>query len=240
MDDTSLPIDPRKPRAGDHADRPGHYELVNKTHNPVLDAGDVLRVDQYITGYGLIESWKLVMWPPPSACIDVGESAIFTGFQIEGSGTPDERLVFGGQKLPWSSDSDAGVTFQSGGAQFPGWDQSAFFFDANKFGEQCTPPISTEKNFSAAPVAYHLKLHSNVRPGRYFVDVALTYFNGETWHVSRRPIEFTVRNILQRHEKIAWRLSVVATVLAVIRFGVYPVIQNWTYIKWHLLHLLGG
>ncbi len=43
--------------------KPGSYELIIRISNPIIDPGNKLQIEVYVTGYGKIESPKVAVYP---------------------------------------------------------------------------------------------------------------------------------------------------------------------------------
>lgn len=53
----------KTPLEGKNADKPGSYKQVFRVYTPIIDPGDVLKLELFISGYGITESPKLVSYP---------------------------------------------------------------------------------------------------------------------------------------------------------------------------------
>ena len=58
------------PRQGEFADKPGCYELVVRVRETNLNPGEKLDGEVFITGYGVIETAKIVVFPSPGVFVD--------------------------------------------------------------------------------------------------------------------------------------------------------------------------
>lgn len=207
-------INPETPRAGKFAGTPGHYELLIRNLNPVIDPGEYLTIEGYITGYGLIHASKLAIITS-SEIFDKDLSKLSTGVKKE-----NKKIVFGGDETLF--DSFGKVIDFSGGLQSEKWEKQTMFFDLSERGE--TPIISTETKQITAPIYLKLKIKDEAKPGIYTIHFGFTYFNSTEWKSSRQDVEFAVRNILQRNEKTAWCVALIAATIAIIS-GVSPILK---------------
>lgn len=55
----------RPPLAQKFGSKPGAYDLIIRISQPIVDPGDRLRVEVYISGYGVIEAAKVAFYPSP-------------------------------------------------------------------------------------------------------------------------------------------------------------------------------
>ena len=224
-------IDKNRPRAGEFADKPGTYKLVARSNRQLLDPGEDLWIEVFITGYGNIQAAKLVSSPDKES-ISGKESKVWFNLR-ETEGKPH----FGGTEKEFGED---GVTIDlgSGGLKLPKWDRSTLFVDVSKGP---TPLILTERilrhtnNPSNAPVTINLKLSKNARPGQHSLNLVLTYYNGECWCSSETTFHFVVRNFYQRHEIRLWKLGFFAT-LTGLSIGFFSILM--TYGVWGLVFIV--
>lgn len=172
--------------------KPGAYDLLIRVSKPILDRGDKVQFEVYISGYGLVES----------ACIYIAPSwAVFS--------VDDSKIAVGDSLLqPWDL---LGILVS--------FDPKAFF-DAKgcyQISTECkTPPPG-----SKAPINMDMTILSVALPGIHSVHFVLKYYNGETWNTKSASVNFTVRNFYQRHETIVWAVGGIAAFLSIISAS-YP------------------
>lgn len=196
--------DTNKPLNGTNHNKPGHYEIVTRFNQSILDPGDTLEIEIYFTGYGKIEGAKLYV--SASADVFVAEtSKIYQGMEIIG-----ERLVFGAHEVSFPS-SVSIISFR--GMSRPAWNMTTSFFDL-MLGEP--PTISTECKLERAPVELKLPLRNDVRAGSYYFTFVLTYYNGNKWVSAKNMVDFSVRNLLQRNEGKTAIIAFMAASFAII------------------------
>jgi len=194
-----------KPR-GEFSDKPGNYELAVRNLKPILNPGDVLEVQLFITGYGIIKGSKLTAYPS-SDIFDEDNSRVVYGFKTE-----DNKIVFGGQTSGYSKD---GITLYLSGATS---EENLMFYDTHTPQRTSVPQIVSETRQKSPPIQFILNTRKEVRPGNYQLHFHLTYFNGVEWKGSKEEAHFTVRNILQRHEGQVALVSTIAGGIAILVF----------------------
>lgn len=204
------PDDQAKPRSAPHAEKPGSYGLVVRLSTTVVDPGETVTLEVYVSGYGEIQGSKLVFYPS-AAIVDERSSYRF------GLGTPDGESVacFGVQHSPLSAIGNT-IDF-CGGRLFSGSEQPAMYFDVQSNVQ--LPQISTETKSlptDCAPVQVELVTRPKARPGMYSIQFLFTYFNGSEWANSSETVQFSVRSFYQRHEGTIWIVGAAATVIAIV------------------------
>ncbi|MCK5708527.1 MAG: hypothetical protein KAI43_12835 [Candidatus Aureabacteria bacterium] len=194
------------PRKKAFSQKPGSYNLAIRISKPIVDPGEQLQIEIYISGYGIIEASKLACYPSLEV-FDVNKSIMRYGLQkVNG------EISFGGQKRKISPIGQ--IISLTGGIQKTGWKKSTMFFDAsNNEGWQ----ISTEVNQKGyAPMSLNLTLKDSARPGPQSIQFIFSYFNGETWISSPETAQFTIRNFYQRHEVKVWIIGAIASIMAIL------------------------
>jgi hypothetical protein len=189
-----------RPRMGDFADRPGRYEPAIRVLRPVINPGETLEVELFITGYGEIGRAKLTFYPSPDTFVERDSRLQFNLEKKEG------LIVWAG---PHRMFSEVGVVISlSGGYKDTRWQESTLFFDCSAASP---PQIITETKQINAPFTFSLVTRDHVAPGTYLLQFYLTYFNGTEWCMSSQQASFTIRSLLQRHETA---VAVVASLAA--------------------------
>ena len=188
-----------------HADCPGAYGLVLKLQNSVLDPGDPVLLEIYISGYGQIESTKLVIYPSVTA-FDPEQSDYQMGAKLE-----DGLVTFGNQVCPLDP-SGTGNTMTLAEDLFMDVPDSPLM-------------ILTEKRLGgSAPVQLNFHLLKKARPGSHAIAMRLTYFNGNAWASSDGLATVKVRNLFERHEGTVWVLGFAVAVLGIV-IGVQTILH---------------
>lgn len=193
------------PRQGEFADKPGRYEPAIRLQKPVINPGDTLEVEVFITGYGNIGPAKLAFYPSPGTFVERDSRGRISLELVDGVPT------WAG---PHGMVGDTGVmvTMQEG-LQGEGWSAPTLFFDTTA-GRP--PQIMTETKHLNAPFTFSLVTRPRVSPGTYLLQFYLTYFNGIKWCVSSQQTSFTIRTLLQRHEVAVAVVASIAAAAAVV------------------------
>lgn len=202
-----------KPRGKKYADAPGAYQLATRVEHNVIDPGEVLNIEQFITGYGNIAQAKIYCLIS-SQLFDKERSHIKTGLQPNDD--PEHPAP-----LRWGRDEhkpDDMFVLALSGVRKEGWDESTIFFDAPFPGNQ----IITERDLKGPPFEYSFKTHKHLKPGDHYIDFYLTYFNGEKWVSTKERISFKARNFFERHSKAFTSLAIIASICAILRFTGEP------------------
>lgn len=175
------------PLAQKFGTEPGAYELLIRVSKPILDPGDKVQFEVYLSGYGLVES----------ACVYIAPS--WSVFSVD-----DSKIAAADTApQPWDLLGTL-VSFEKG-----------FIFDAQgryQISTECkTPPPG-----SKAPINMDMKIRPDTLPGIHSVHFVLKYYNGETWNTKSTSVNFTVRNFYQRHETLVWAVGGIAAFLTII------------------------
>lgn len=203
----------KSPREALFAHKFGNYELVARTSSDVLDPGEILVIELYISGYGLIESSKLTFYPSPGV-VDSDDKDSYGLYGIhykDGIGA----WVWGAQRIQLCSDGNT-IGF-TGGLSHPEWKSPTIFFDNSEI------QISTEmKSGGIAPIQINLKTKREAKAGIHSIQFLFTYFNGSNWRTSSTTVQFAIHNFFQRYDKfflilgsIATSIGIIATLLAI-------------------------
>lgn len=210
------------PRNGQNADKKGAYDLVARINNAIINRGEYLTVEIFITGYGQIGNSKFVFYPSIDI-IDTSESTLTYGLKHEPSGTG--TLISWGEKT--ENLDGVGVSVDlAGGWVKSSWttNEATVYFDITA---SPTPQIMTEAtHFEIAPIVLKLKIKKKAQPGNHFLHFGFTYFNGQEWSGSNQQVQFTIKNVFQKHEIpisilvfIATILTILAAIITVIDFA---------------------
>ena len=184
-------IDNQKPLVKQFGSKPGSYDLLIRVSKPILDPGDRVHIDVYVSGYGQIRS----------ACVYIMPS--WSIFSIA-----DSRIAVGDSKAQaWDPLSELVCI-----------DDRSFVDLYADVPNRCM--VLTEVNTcppgSKAPLNLDLKTSSEVSPGIYSINFVLKYYNGEVWNTKSTSVNITVRNFYQRHEILVWFIGGVAAFLSII------------------------
>ncbi|EMY6774319.1 hypothetical protein [Vibrio alginolyticus] len=209
----------KKPRTGKYADEVGAYHLASRVFFKTINSGDLFEFEQYITGYGDIRAPKIQCYIS-SEIFDKEQSYVINSIKKNG-----DQISFGSQS---DKIGEEGFTCHLSGARAPGWDESTLFFDKGGSSDG-SKAVFTESKSINAPFHYKLKLKNDVKPGDYSIDFYFTYYDGHRWQCIKDSVDFKVRNFFEKHAKIISTLAIIATILSIIRLGIYP------FIKWVIL-----
>lgn len=200
------------PRHGPEADKTGSYEQVFMLHNPVIQPGDTLRLQQFVTGYGDIRYAKLVFYPPPEI-FNSERSFVINGFRDEGG-----KLAWGGKKQPVHSKGFTSFLAGVGSDKHhAGWHVHTMFFDVHAPEPGMQPQIATETSQEYAPFDYQLVTNQDILPGKYSLEFHLTYFNGAAWKTSSKKVDFSVQNWYERNEGFVKTIGLFLAGVGVVR-----------------------
>ncbi|KFX63834.1 hypothetical protein KBK24_0119215 [Burkholderia sp. K24] len=196
----------------------------------IIDPGETVQGELFITGYGCIDGAKIVFYPATSvfeegpSTVSWREITTFTEPTVHWQGT-----------IRTFQPTEAGLTLQMKSRLQPADKQSDYFFDINP--GQDFSGIQTEAVWEAgeqsephAPIFFELKTRRAVRPGTYPLTFVFTYFNGSEWVNQSQSASFTIRNVLQRNEAlfgIAAYSAAIATVIAAI----LTLVDTWDKVK---------
>jgi len=212
-----------KPLARAFASRPGSYNLAILVSEPIVDPGDSLQIEVYISGYGVIKAPKVAFYPSPNVC-DIGKSTVWHSLKTY----EDGAMGWGAQQT--LLDPIGMVCCLSGGMVFKNdrSQEATWFFDARP-SEQDNYQISTEVKHpkGSAPISLDLRLHRKARPGPQSVAFVFTYFDGDSWHTCTNHARFTVRNFYHRHETAVWLIGAIAATMSILANGV----KLWPHAK---------
>jgi hypothetical protein len=201
------------PRSKPFAKAPGSYEAAIRLTTPILDPGEALNLELFITGYGEICQAKLFFFPS-DAVFDTKQSWAESGFHK----TADGSFVWGGKRdFLVSTETAVFIAFQ--GIRLQGWAETTSFLDADSVVNM----VTTEMKYGGkAPLELSLQTLKDIKPGKYYIEFCFTYYDGQKWRSGTKRAEFTIRTFIERHQqKIAvWGLvaSVIGLLLSASRF----------------------
>lgn len=217
MTEAHLSID-STPRPRPHGADAGSYEQAIRVRRQVLDPGDFLEVEQYFTGYGEITDARFKFFPSTDL-FDAKQSTITSGLKQIGSkefgwGRKTESLAtLAGTTASHADASDLHI--ELGGLMLPAWKETTSFFDMGG-------ALATERKIGSAPIQYKLLVRKDVEPGRHYLEFYFTYFDGQKWRTSTgtKKVEFTVRNIFERHQRLIATIGLIGSILGIVRVAV--------------------
>jgi hypothetical protein len=217
---------------GRYALAPGAYDLAIRALKPVINPGETVTLEVYITGYGIITGPKLSL-TLPSRSVDTNESKILHGFKHppEGQTVSMSEVEYGHTE---SAMSEVGFNIQlagiSGYIATDGTDinygEYTMFWDAIIPDHGGTPTIASEMKRGEAPVYVRIKTTKAIAPGNHNLLFHFTYFDGERWQITNRSVSLFVRNWFQRNHGITWTLGVVVALFAALSLLI-NIVANW-------------
>jgi hypothetical protein len=200
------------PRTKPHASAPGSYEVAVKIAKPLITPGELLEVDLFFSGYGEILQPKIFFFPS-ARVFDVSKSSIRSGLHRDEDGS----IKWGGQISKISAVDPVHIGIM--GLEYGNWAEPTAFFDADDNGNSVFTEYLTDGH---APISLSFQTNNAVEPGKYYIELTFTYFDGQKWRSSLKRIEFTLTSFLERHQrKLAWygvTVSAIGLAIAIIRF----------------------
>lgn len=221
QNDIYIAKDKKFPREGIHADSPGAYGLAIRLTNTVINPGDLLEGELFISGYGNISLSKLVFYPSPNL-IDTNENAsyILTGL----GDNNDNKAKWGNERISISH-SGVALDLSESGLSLRNWERATPYFDTDTHP---LPTIATERKLAgSAPMHLFLKTKKDALPGVYSLQFLYTYYDSQQWQNCLYEIQFTLRNFYQRHEIKVWLLGAFAALISTI-------VAIYTIVGWFL------
>ena len=201
--------DAEKPRSFENAEESGDYVVITKVSQTQVDPLEKLNIQIFFSGYGIIENPKISFYPSNNFFVVGKDSRV--KFDI-GRDESTNLVIFGVQEKDIPSD---GVSIDlNGGLKNKSWKKPTLFFD----DLSTTNRVVTEGTLKNPPVELSFLIDKKARPGRYTIRFVFTYFNGEKWCTSFQDTEFSIRNVIQRHETSAWILAILAAIVTIMPF----------------------
>ncbi|WP_159955666.1 hypothetical protein [Pseudomonas sp. R76] len=203
-------------RSALNGEKPGSYQIATRSGKTTINPGETLIFEQYVTGYGNIQTAKLQAYISTDA-FDLEDSYILSSLATENTEM--------GLKLSWGNQKDklseTGFTCVMAGLSYTPDDESTMIFDVEQASKR--PILASEKKLNHAPFEYTLKTKKALSPGEHYIDFYLTYFNGEKWITSKERVSFKIRNFFERHAKTISALAIIASISGIIRFLASPI-----------------
>lgn len=207
-------LNPAMPRSLPNGEKPGSYMLATRVGETNINPGERLVFEQYITGYGRIESAKIQCYI--SSDIFDFESSIVTHSLKMNS---DTGMITWG-RLKHKVDN-LGFNAVLRGVKLNKWDEGTMFCDADSEGS-C---VLTELKCDLAPFSYDLVTNNNIKPGSHYIDFYLRYYNGVEWVVRNERLNFKVNSFFERHNTLISLLAATALVVTIAGSGLLPMFK---------------
>ena len=178
-----------------HGEKAGAFDLVVRASRSMVNPGERVSLELFISGYGQIEN----------ACVGVYPS----------------WLIFDIEKSYVCIREEVAVPMDPLGVIVGISDES--FFDA-KGAFQISTECKTAPPAAKAPISLDLQLDPKAPSGIYSIQFLLKYFNGESWDTRTYTTNITIMNFYQRHETVVWGFGGVAACLSIIK-DIYPALK---------------
>ena len=185
------PFKTTAPQNKEHANFPGHYEIVATIDKTQINKGSSATVDVYITGYGIATQ--------PKIFISCSSAEILNKVEVTHSLGLDGKLLIWGVAT-YEIDSLPRV-MDLGGISFKSDDSTIFkgiFLDSND--SLRSTAILTEQYMKLPPNRITIYFNDNITPDNYKFNLNLTYFNGHEWSGSVASLDFRINSWWQKHE----------------------------------------
>lgn len=209
----------KAPRNQPFAEKPGDYKIASRVYSYVINPGDTLKIDQFITGYGEIYQAKIIGYFSPDT-FDTENTRIVSGLIA--------RFEENGMHIKWGKSEDKirqddSIVMNISGWQAEGWKETTSAFDLSNDSNI----IATEVKLEHAPIHYKLKTNNHLKPGAYHLSFYLTYFNGDSWCCVEERIDFKVQNPFERYNGVISALAAIALVVAIAADGLIPLFKQF-------------
>ncbi|WP_298500498.1 hypothetical protein [uncultured Algibacter sp.] len=229
-----------------NADNPGSYKQIVNASKTTLSAGDSLKINYYISGYGFIDFTSAKLYYSSSAnIIDIDKSYITVDFKIV-----DKLIYYGGLNMPLQN---SGLIPLNGVLFTPKDGITTTYFDDFKKAEN--PYLKAKKDFRPnydqyiqehtiifseatlgrknkeefkSPISFKIKLKEGIPPGDYYYSFVLTYFNGESWENERVEIKLKIMNWYEEYSSLIQWLALLIALMSIITLinPTYKVLAN--------------
>ena len=207
------------PRSFPNCDKPGCYSIATRVGETILNPGDTLKFEQFITGYGDARNVKIQCYISSNVFDNAG-AHVLLGLGNSATG----KAEWGVERMNVEDDG-----FRLSPNQFvfyQGTDKEIAtpFVDGSEMINSVIPEIRLGK----APFTYSLPTKKTIKSGTHYIDFYMTYFNGREWIVSKERVDFKIRNLFERHNQFITWTAITASVLAIVRLALVPV-AVWIY-----------
>ncbi|WP_223503779.1 hypothetical protein [Pseudomonas sp. BF-R-24] len=203
------------PKALNHpnSDKPGAYKLASKLKESILNPGETLNLEQYVTGYGSNSGFKIVCYISNNV-FDEENSYLHTELSQQ-----KNALKWGEKKIKVDN---GGFSLTPSSMQNENWEKPEFIFDTKESANY----IITEKSLINAPFTYKLKTHRNAKAGAHYIVFYLTYFNGSEWMCEEERVSFKINNTFERFNTLLSILAAAALIVTIAHDGIAPLFDK--------------
>ncbi|MCP2052485.1 UNVERIFIED_ORG: hypothetical protein J3D59_002345 [Pseudomonas fluorescens] len=212
-------MDRDRPRYFANCDSPGCYSIATRVGETILNPGDTLKFEQFVTGYGDARDAKIQCYIS-SNVFDNANAHVLMGL---GSDAPGEKMKWGFER---NNVTDDGFRINPNMFIYKAKTKDevkTFFIDGNS---DKINSVMSEVRLTNAPFTYSLPTKKDIKSGSHYVDFYMTYFNGREWVVTKERVEFKIRNFFERNNKLISWLAIIASVFAIIRLALVPFAQS--------------
>lgn len=202
-----------------YAQEPGAYQLVSKARILILNPGETLFFEQFITGYGKISNAKIQSYISDDV-FEQGESTVRHGGKFENDGKLNIFTGWGGQEHQVSPDGfHASIVSHD--------DYNTYFSDVDIEDEDKNRNrVLTEAVIGHAPFEYTLKTKKAAKPGLHHIDFYFTYYNGQSWTSGKERVEFRINSPFERYSSLLSGLAATALVVTILHDGLGPLLDT--------------
>lgn len=212
-------MDRDRPRYFANCNSPGAYSIATRVGETILNPGDTLKFEQFVTGYGDARDAKIQCYIS-SNVFDDSKAHVLLGL---GSDTPEEKVRWGFERM---NVQDDGFRINPNMFTYNAKTKNevkTFFVDGNS--EKINSVLS-EVRLTNAPFTYSLPTKKDIKPGSHYIDFYMTYFNGREWIVTKERVDFKIRNFFERNNKFISWLAIIASTSAIARLVMIPLAQS--------------
>ncbi|NMY32876.1 hypothetical protein HBR94_15365 [Pseudomonas sp. WS 5412] len=201
----------KSPRSHANSEAPGSYNIATTISKTVINAGEKLTFEQYITGYGEISDAKIQCYIS-SDIFSSETSLVKCGLGLEN----EKDLAWGNTEQSIEGD---GFRMTLDAISVSHWDKSTVFVDASERMNS----VITEMRYKNPPFTYILNTKKKAKSGIHYIDFYLTFFNGREWITNKERVEFKIRNLFEKYTTPISGLAIVASVSAIAKIILMPI-----------------
>lgn len=200
-----------KPRNSAFAENPGSYEIVARVSKRKLFKNDIMTVDLFFTGYGIIENPKVFFMASDSIFSD---QSLFTHSLLM-----HQYIYYWGARTEYVDHDDFGI-MQLTGPPFLEANPS-MFVDRDTINNDSTKLnwLLTEQYIKGTPpvqFVLHTKDYDDEIAGDYDFRFYFTYFNGKEWKTSHEIVQLHLDSRFEHYQPQIILASTIASILALI------------------------
>lgn len=204
---------------------PGIFKQILNAQTTIINPGDSIKIDHYITGNGYINyEISKIYFVPSEELIDLKKSFILSSFDLDYF-RKTGLFTYGGSKHYLNSVKNYTLTPSS---------LMDYEIGSNRYFHSFFSQYRATKNniFSELvlgapgkpflpPIRWEIITKKDIRPGDYQLNFVFTYFNGEKWMNDTSSVKI---HIMPWYEKYASTIQVLGVV--VIIFTLYTTVLS--------------